>query len=330
MTNSPRQRLCLSRIALVICCAAVLPAADCQEPRETEEALPAVPAVRIPDAEVENCFRLSRNLYSGAVPRGDLAFSRLRKRGIRTILSVDGEPPDVEGARRQGLRYVHIPIGYDGVPRDKFLALCQAMRVLPGPVFVHCHHGKHRGPAAAGLCALSGEGWTIEQAKSWMHEAGTDRRYLGLYRAVTDFRPPTARELEEAPAELPESVAPPPIVGAMIEIDRTFRRLQAGYNQKFADNSRRADVPDAKETALILGEQLRELQRLKSEAPRDRDFDAALRLATRDAFDLEESLRLLEASLTDEIRDRALRAFQRVERACGACHAAHRDNEPGG
>ena len=29
--------------------------------------------------------------------------------------------------------------------------LARAARTLPGPIFVHCHHGMHRGPAAAAV-----------------------------------------------------------------------------------------------------------------------------------------------------------------------------------
>ena len=41
------------------------------------------------------------------------------------------------------------PIGYDGVPREQALRMIKAVQVAKGPVYFHCHHGKHRGPAGA-------------------------------------------------------------------------------------------------------------------------------------------------------------------------------------
>src|SRR5262249_10275117 len=114
---------------------------------------------RIDAPGIENAFRLSPRLLSGGQPEGEMGFETLKRLGVKTVISVDGSQPDVEAARRNGLRYVHLPVGYDGIPRDQAILLVAAIRDLPGPVFVHCHHGKHRGPAAAAVCALATEGW---------------------------------------------------------------------------------------------------------------------------------------------------------------------------
>lgn len=49
---------------------------------------------------IENVFRLSPNLYSGAGPHGAEALTALKALGVRTIVSVDGVEPDVETAKR--------------------------------------------------------------------------------------------------------------------------------------------------------------------------------------------------------------------------------------
>ena len=51
---------------------------------------------------------------------------------------------------------------------DGTAAIAGAVAALPGPVFVHCHHGMHRGPAAAAVCAMSKEGWDRRQALAWL------------------------------------------------------------------------------------------------------------------------------------------------------------------
>ena len=64
---------------------------------------------------------VSEKLYSGAAPEGDRGFSTLQALGIRTVITVDGARPDVAIARRFGLRYVHLPFGYDGCPSPRAL-----------------------------------------------------------------------------------------------------------------------------------------------------------------------------------------------------------------
>src|SRR5690606_18255679 len=64
---------------------------------------------------IENIHPLTPQLISGGQPKGDAAFSQLAEMGVKTIVSVDGAKPDLELAKKHGLRYVHIPIGYDGV-----------------------------------------------------------------------------------------------------------------------------------------------------------------------------------------------------------------------
>jgi protein tyrosine phosphatase (PTP) superfamily phosphohydrolase (DUF442 family) len=100
-------------------------------------------------AGLHNVFPITDKFYSGSCPEGEAGFGSLRALGVRTVISVDGARPDVELARKHGLRYVHLPIGYDGVPRQQALRIARAVRDLPGPVYLHCHHGKHRGPVTA-------------------------------------------------------------------------------------------------------------------------------------------------------------------------------------
>src|SRR5262249_601182 len=58
---------------------------------------------------LHNVFRLTERLYSGSSPEGEEGFLSLQRLGIKTIISVDGARPEVERARKLGLRYVHLP-----------------------------------------------------------------------------------------------------------------------------------------------------------------------------------------------------------------------------
>src|SRR4029079_9627843 len=178
---------------------------------------PKVPE-RLAIPGIENTFRLRPRLYSGGDPHGVEALVAPKELGVRTIISVDGAMPDVESARKLGLRYVHLPIGYDGVPREQAVRLVKAVKTLPGPVYVHCHHGKHRGPAAAAVCGIATEGWSREEALSWMKEGCTVPECRGLCASPRAFVPPTARELERVDQDLPERAKVPALVEMMVQV----------------------------------------------------------------------------------------------------------------
>jgi protein tyrosine phosphatase (PTP) superfamily phosphohydrolase (DUF442 family) len=128
---------------------------------------------RIDAPGIENVFQLSPRLLRGGQPQGEMGFEPLKRLGDRTVIRVDGSQPDVDTARRYGLRYFHLPVGYDGIPFYEVIRLVAAVRDLPGPVFVHCHYGEHRGPAGAAVCVVATEGWDQAQARSWLERAGT-------------------------------------------------------------------------------------------------------------------------------------------------------------
>ena len=91
-------------------------------------------------------------VISGGVPGGE-GFATLAAMGVKTIISVDGGAPDVAAAKAAGIRYIHLPMGYDGCEESRVLELTRATRdsMERGGVYIHCHHGKHRSPAAAAV-----------------------------------------------------------------------------------------------------------------------------------------------------------------------------------
>ena len=109
------------------------------------------PAVlkKLPARHLPNALQVHLQVISGGQPEGEAGFAELKGLGIKTIISVDGAKPDLELAKKFGLRYVHLPHGYDGIPEERVEELAKAVRDLPGPIYIHCHHGKHRSPAAA-------------------------------------------------------------------------------------------------------------------------------------------------------------------------------------
>lgn len=273
---------------------------------------------------IENLYRLSPGLYSGGQPEGAEAFRALADLGVRTIVTVDGAEPDVEGAGRYGMRYVHIPVGYDGIPADRASALVKAARTLPGPIYVHCHHGKHRGPTAAALCAVAVEGWDRDRAIDWLERAGTSPDYAGLFDTVARFEPPTEEQLAEVPdSALPERAEVPDLVEAMVGVDLRWELLKAVAGAGFRAPDDHPDL-DPPHEALMLAEHYRELRRLEESEARGEGFLDRLERAERHAMTLRDALRP-PADGTPIDREAASAAFDAAGTDCASCHAAFRD-----
>jgi protein tyrosine phosphatase (PTP) superfamily phosphohydrolase (DUF442 family) len=274
---------------------------------------------------IENLFRVAPKLYSGGEPRGEAAFAELKKLGVRTIISVDGAAPEVEAARKQGIRYVHLPFGYDGVPTERAVQLARAATELPGPVFVHCHHGKHRGPAAAAVCGMAAAGWTSEQAVAWMKLAGTDSQYRGLYESVKSFRLPSADELSKIPAEFPERARVSSLVEVMVRVDARWDRLKAARDAGWPDKSKNSRKLSATQEALQLAELFRELARSETELPKDEEFRKFLRESVVAAEGLHGALAALEQQPSEGRLQQRDREFTALGRLCKSCHQQFRD-----
>jgi protein tyrosine phosphatase (PTP) superfamily phosphohydrolase (DUF442 family) len=202
---------------------------------EKKAAAPAVDAPRVTDttprdyAGIHNVVAFHEGFYSGSVPEGDEGFRTLAAMGVRTIISVDGAPPDVERARAHGLRYIHLPIGYNGFDEQRRLELARAGRdsLREGPVYIHCHHGKHRSAGAAAAVAAT-LGWaTPEEMVERMKVSGTAPSYQGLYACAANARVVPAAELERVPADFPEVSPPSTFVKGMVEMDEVMEHLKA-------------------------------------------------------------------------------------------------------
>ena len=93
------------------------------------------------------------------------AFAALASMGIRTLVSMDGARPDVDGARRHGLRYVHIPVGYSGMEPG---SIAQLAAVAEAAVVGRPHEIK--GQAVAAFVTLKEGGHPSESLMDELKE----------------------------------------------------------------------------------------------------------------------------------------------------------------
>jgi protein tyrosine phosphatase (PTP) superfamily phosphohydrolase (DUF442 family) len=264
---------------------------------------------------LHNVFRISEKLFSGNSPEGDASFESLKKLGIKTIISVDGATPDLERAKKFGMRYVHIPIDYDGVPVDAGQKIAKAVSELPAPIDMHCHHGKHRGPSAAAIAQLClDDKCTVETALDLLKAAGTDPKYKGLYASVQAFKKPTAEELAKLPKELPETVKPEDIVKAMVAIDFHYDNLKSVRAAGWQTPKDHADIEPAHEP-LPQWERYVELERLPDTAKRPEDFRKWVGEAVAGAKDFEQAWR--DAKTSGAIDRELLEKY--YKRRCAFC-----------
>jgi protein tyrosine phosphatase (PTP) superfamily phosphohydrolase (DUF442 family) len=258
----------------------------------------------------KNMHQVTARVYSGAQPEAG-QFAALKELGVTTAVSVDGAQPEVEAARAAGLRYVHIPVGYDGIALEEQAAFARVLREADGLVFVHCHHGQHRGPAMAALAILLEEpDGGVERAMAYLHEAGTSLEYPGLWRCVQEF---DAVRIAGITPELHEVSPVSPLAEEMSYIDGHFDALT-----RLEENgwSPLADTPDldAVPEALQLHERLKEL--LRTEVGRPDEFTVKMEGAVASTGALLEGLR--QVNVLPQL-------MQNVHADCRSCHVAYRN-----
>jgi protein tyrosine phosphatase (PTP) superfamily phosphohydrolase (DUF442 family) len=280
-------------------------------------------AIAVPSAFLTNLFSLSPNLYSGSAPESDAAFAELKQLGIKTIISVDGATPDVERARKFGLRYIHLPLGYNRASPSNCLRVVKAAEISEGPVLVHCHHGMHRGPAAAALIATALNSWATEDALKFLETAGTSHDYSGLYEQVATFQPPANEDLAKVDSNFPEKAVVSSLVDAMVNLDAHWQNLRDIQNAGYKVPSNSPDLQPAAEATLV-AEVFRETLRSPELQSRNPDFIDRLKAAELEAWELQRFLKSApDSSTLDPKKADAL--FSRVQQSCVSCHKAHRN-----
>lgn len=305
MSLYPSRYLSLGLSLLLLAC---LTACKNQpKPTETTSDLPRLIQSK---GEIENFYQISPDLYSGGEPYTPEAFALLKKHNIKSILTVDAAAPQVELARRHGIRYIQIPIGYDGIATDTANQIAQAYALAPKPMYVHCHHGKHRGPTACMVIGVAHYNWSQSQAVKWLHDAGTAEAYKGLYQTARDFQkkdyqPTPGRSL----TDFPETAKVDQLPRAMSDLGRIYDLLK-----KYARQNEILKF----DQAILLEEAFHEMQRTEFNKRQPQDY--------RDWMKHSEDLSIqLRAALDKQDATLASTIYQSLASTCKKCHIQYRD-----
>ena len=272
-----------------------------------------------------NGHRVTEKLLSGGQPEGEAGFAALRDLGVKTVISVDGARPDVATARRYGLRYVHLPIGYDDVTPEEGRAIARAIDELPGQIYLHCHHGRHRSAAALTVACVMNGRLKPRQAESVLKTFGTGENYKGLWSSALGARPLEPAELAKVKVDYREAAPIPPMAEAMVQIDHTIDRLKMAEKAGWRAPDGHPDV-DPPHEALQLMEKFRELGRTQAARTRPEPFRKMI-------SDSDAAAQSLHESLADWTRSgrrgppppQAAAAMKSIATSCTACHKSFRD-----
>lgn len=268
----------------------------------------------VPSDHLHNGWQLSDRIFSGSEPKDVAAMMELSRLGVGTIVSVDGIAPNLKLAEKFGLRYVHVPIGYDGVDTKAGQTLARVARDISGKIYIHCHHGKHRGPAAAAILCRADDGRSAAQALSILHKAGTGKEYPGLWRDVETYQVPSQS------AQLPPLVERAEVASlaeAMAKLDRIFDRLKLSSASAWQPMASHPEF-----SPLLESVQLDELFAEAARAAPTGDLRNQLAASSQLARDLSRSLG--HAAIDTVAADTLL---AKLNSNCTSCHRRYR-NEP--
>jgi hypothetical protein len=280
---------------------------------------------RLETDHLPNVVVIHPQVFSGGSPAGQAAFAELRALGVKTIVSVDGAKPDAAAAAAVGLRYVHLPHGYDGIPAARAQQLAQAVRSLPGPIYIHCHHGKHRSPAAAAVACVGAGLIEPQDASRILEIAGTSRQYRGLFLAAEQASRFPATSLEVQEDTFVSHVPLPALAEAMVQMEQTLDHLQQFGEHGWQRLEKRPDLEPAHE-ALLLREHYTELARLDEVKARPAPFQALVATGESLTKNLERDLESWVAQgRPPEARRGFHRAVTEIANNCKACHQSFRD-----
>lgn len=330
--------LCVTMISALVACAggsgqggsgAADATAEANRAALAPIAMPTVAETKPRDYPgIHNAVAYHPGFISGSQPEGDkgdknAGFKTLAAMGIRTIITVDGAEPNVEEAKKYGMKYIHLPIGYNGFDEERELQLTRATRdaMKDGPVYIHCHHGKHRSAGAAATIATN-LGWeTAEQGIARMKVSGTAANYTGLFACAAEARPIDKATLDAVDADFPERWKPSGFVAGMNDIDHVFEHLKEIAAAGWVAPKDHPDLVPVAEAGR-LADLYRVLHGDEYVAKRGGGLGEAMMEANARAQKLED---LLGGSEKTPDKKKLGDQFKLVSASCKDCHAKYRD-----
>ena len=273
---------------------------------------------RVTDDNIDSLLALEGGIYTGAAPADAAAFAALAALGVNTVVCVDSVQPDIELAAEYGLSYIHIPVDYDEINEHALLSIKRMIVERPEDVFyVHCHHGKHRGPAVAAIAWRQRSGCSLDSSLKVLELAGTSKAYPGLWSAVSNWQDPKAPEAQwpalYAVAQI-ESFA-----GGMAKLDRNWDHIKLLHKNNWQVPSSHPDlvvVNEARQTRDLLSGCA---EGIPAELAGDINFEKRINQSVALADDMYQALVHKKSEAVED-------SYKELKSSCVYCHRKYRND----
>jgi len=262
---------------------------------------------------LSNVMNVHDGLTSGSAPLTPEAFESLVGLGIKTIMSVDGSTPKVDMAAEWGMRYVHLPIRYDGITKEEGARIARAVRDLPKPIYIHCLHGTARAPSAAAYAEVALGDLDHNAGIDLLHRVGTPPEYQGLFDAVASCPRLDKKTLDAVSADFPPRAVVSNFTAAMVRIGQVKEVLEQISAAGWHTPPSHPDVT-ADHECEQLEQHLEQARTLAQSENRPADFINGLKRALSAAD-----------TLTAAKNANRTAAFAELRHRCTACHLKYRD-----
>ncbi|MEE9393266.1 MAG: hypothetical protein V3W41_12250, partial [Planctomycetota bacterium] len=217
-------------------------------------------------------------------------------------------------------------IEYSGMNADEIGRIAKTFRELEGPFYVHCFHGRHRGPAAAAIGRIVVDGASRDQALAEMRQwCGTSGKYDGLYQTVAESKIPNAEQSAALRWDFPSRQVLDGFRAIMVGVPRAHDHLKALKKHSWRADPMHPDV-DARNEAEKLRDLFESSQKLPDAATEDEDFRAWLQTsvdASRELVELFKAAPVQGLNAAQLLRAKSV--LDRITSTCTACHAIYRD-----
>ncbi len=273
---------------------------------------------------LHNVFKLSDNIISGGEPLTDGALKAVADMGVKTILSVDGKAPNAELAKKLGMRYVHVPIRYGGLTGDQATKIAKTFREQKPPFYVHCFHGKHRGPCGAAVGRIVLDEVSREQALAEMRQwSGAARKYSGLYVSIATGDIPTAKTTEAFTWDFPAQHKIDGVRAGMVHMTRAFDNVKWLAKREWKPDANHPDIDAVNETAQLV-QHFDQFVALKGYAARPADYKAWMTDSVKSVRELATAVKA-HADGDSAAAGLATKKLAVLKNLCGACHKPYRN-----
>jgi uncharacterized protein (TIGR01244 family) len=146
----------------------------------------------VPASEgIVNFGKVNDGLYRGAQP-DTTGIKNLARLGIKTIINLrltnDVWKAEEAEVRASGITYTNVPLKSLGRPTDAQVATLLALiETLPGPVFIHCHHGCDRTGTIIACYRIRHYGWSSKSALEEARKYGLSMVEIGMRKCILTF-----------------------------------------------------------------------------------------------------------------------------------------------